>query len=394
MLAEDANKQGEIVIAREPEEIKPKNKDADTANDASKPEKRSELSINLPATKDNNKLKIVIEGSAHTPAIPPNKEAEVHSEQKDGCLHKPLPGDESEGSISSGEFSDRTPIHAKKSEPLPAKDQQPPKKAVDAREIRITIDPVPATAQRQLSPTKVDSKKKQDPPRNSPVVKKTVPRRVVSPEVTRLMGIMNEPTDGDGWIRVVNEKNMTFYKKSTADCPVVMVRGLAVLEGIPLEVMWKAVADTTLRSGWESLMGTFEVLERNQEEHSEVVYYSMKVPFPFKDRDFVQKRTLLFDYPVKGQILMHYMSVENQKRPDTGNFVRAHTYIAGYLFKELSQFPLRCSIQLITQVDVKGLVPVSLVNMFAARSTRGWIETYRKGCLELMAIMKAEKAKK
>ena len=172
-----------------------------------------------------------------------------------------------------------------------------------------------------------------------------------------------------------------------------LVKGMAILEGVPLEVMWKAIADVKLRMQWETLFSTFELLEQHPEESSEVIYFGLKAPFPVQDRDFVQKRTILHDYPAKGQTLMHFVSIEHPNKPPQSSFVRAHTYISGYYFKELSQFPLRCALHIVTQVDIKGYIPKSIVNMFAARGSRSWVEAYKKGCMEIMARMRVEKKK-
>eukprot|EP00826_Nyctotherus_ovalis_P020168 TRINITY_DN1630_c0_g1_i1.p2 TRINITY_DN1630_c0_g1~~TRINITY_DN1630_c0_g1_i1.p2 ORF type:complete len:206 (-),score=47.08 TRINITY_DN1630_c0_g1_i1:107-724(-) len=200
----------------------------------------------------------------------------------------------------------------------------------------------------------------------------------------KLVSIIKEPNSGKDWAQVINEKNVTIYKKTVANCASLLIKGVALLEGVPFEVMWKALADTSIRKSWETLFLNFESVE-SFPDGTELIYYNMKAPFPVQDRDFLQKKTVLHDYPAKGQVLLHFVSVESEKRPPLKKFVRAHTVVAGYLIKELSKFPLRCSITLVNQVDLKGSIPKSLINMFSASGSRDWVNSYRDGCVSLVA---------
>jgi len=196
------------------------------------------------------------------------------------------------------------------------------------------------------------------------------------------MEIINEETDSNEWSRVVNQKNMAFYKKQVAGCPVVLVKGNAILEGIPLDIMWNAIADLDLRKSWDTVFSTMEVVETNP-DGTEIVYSILKAPFGVQSRDFLQKRTIVHDYPNKGQIIIHFVSVENEKRPVVKKYIRAHTFVSGYFFTELSASPLKCKVDIVSQTDIKGLIPKAIVNMFAASKSKGWVEGYKKGCLKL-----------
>ena len=172
---------------------------------------------------------------------------------------------------------------------------------------------------------------------------------------------------------------------------MVLIKGVAILEGIPLSIMYEAIANAKTRLKWETLLGNFEVVEAYPDGVSEVIYFTVNAPMTIQNRDFVQKRITLFEYPQKRQILMHFQSIEHPAKPVYKNFVRAHTTIAGYLFKEISAFPLRCSLSIVSQVDIKGLIPKSIVNMCAGRSSRNWVRSYREGCKKLLAEMRTSK---
>jgi len=212
---------------------------------------------------------------------------------------------------------------------------------------------------------------------------KKLPKQVVDPEIKKLLDIIKESTTGQGWSLALNEKNVTFYKKMTSNSPLVLVKGMAVIEGIPLEIMWKAITDIKLRSKWEPIFSSFELIGTNP-DGTEILYCIMKTPFPVTNRDFVHKQTLLLDYPAKGQVVIHFKSIEHSSKPPKSSPVRANTVISGYLIKEMSKFPLRCAIHVVTQVDMKGSLPKALINSFAAGGSRDWVEKFKKGCVDIM----------
>lgn len=205
----------------------------------------------------------------------------------------------------------------------------------------------------------------------------------VSPDIVKLLDVIDEPADAKEWGKVVNRKDMVFYKKQMPGCPVVLVKGSAILENIPLDTLWKAIANLDLRKTWDTVFSTMEVVEQNP-DGTEVVYFVLKAPFGIQDRDFLQKRTIVHDYPNKGQTIIHFVSVENKLRPVVKKYIRAQTFISGYFFTELSKSPLKCKVDIVTQTDIKGLIPKAIVNMFAGSKSKAWVEGYKKGCLKLM----------
>ena len=249
----------------------------------------------------------------------------------------------------------------------------------ESKEVRISVP--------DLSPKRISSRTSGimlNLRKNQKEVTKKAPKKKVDPEIQKLISILNEPNSGKEWTQVINEKNITIYKKTLPDCPVIIIKGVALFEGIPYDIMWKALADANLRKSWETLFLNFESVE-TRPDGTELIYYSMKAPFPVQDRDFLQRKTVLHDYPAKGQVLLHFVSVESDKKPPLKKYVRANTMVAGYLIKELSKFPLRCSISLVNQVDLKGSIPKYLINMFAANGSRDWVNSYKEGCIKLLA---------
>lgn len=70
------------------------------------------------------------------------------------------------------------------------------------------------------------------------------------------------------------------------------------------------------------------------------------------NRDFIQRRCFLRDYPEQGDIIISFQSTTHPKYPPTKNAIRADTHIAGYIIKSVNQ-GRDSELVIITQVDIK-----------------------------------------
>lgn len=89
------------------------------------------------------------------------------------------------------------------------------------------------------------------------------------------------------------------------------------------------------------------------------------------NRDFLQQRKVKFDFPKKGQITMHFKSVEHPKMPQKAKVVRGETIISGYLFEEVkTEKGMVTNLTIISQNDIKGVVPKYIVNMISGKAPK------------------------
>ena len=63
----------------------------------------------------------------------------------------------------------------------------------------------------------------------------------------------------------------------------------------------------------------------------------MKTPFGIDNRDFLQSRKIIRDFPKIGMVSMHFKSVTHDKCPVKRKIVRADTIISGYLLEEVQR---------------------------------------------------------
>lgn len=101
------------------------------------------------------------------------------------------------------------------------------------------------------------------------------------------------------------------------------------------------------------------------------MYSYLKAPVFISDRDFVQKRTCYKNF---GNIdfLIAFKSWEDVEVPPLKNVIRANTIISGYVIRALN--PNQCVLTVVSQTDIKGYIPKSLINAAAAKSPLDWIK--------------------
>ncbi len=94
----------------------------------------------------------------------------------------------------------------------------------------------------------------------------------------------------------------------------------------------------------------------------------------------------MFDYPLKGDVCIHFKSVEHKECPPVRKHIRGNVLIAGYIFRTISKEPLQSCIYIVSQNDIKGLIPKFIVNMVAAKAPREWMNNLRKASYKHMGV--------
>ena len=102
-------------------------------------------------------------------------------------------------------------------------------------------------------------------------------------------------------------------------------------------------------------------------------------------RDFVQKRKIWKDFPESSSHILHFKSVDHPLCPVKPKFVRAETLISGYFIKTINVFPPRTLISIISQTNIKGMIPAWLVNQVAKSAPKEWLDNLTKGCEKVRA---------
>lgn len=100
----------------------------------------------------------------------------------------------------------------------------------------------------------------------------------------------------------------------------------------------------------------------------------------FQSRDLVQRRRIYHGFPDSTSKLIHFKSVESQKCPVNTTYVRAHTFISGYLIVKKETEPSKANVYVVSQTDIGGAIPKFLVNAVSVKAPKDWITNLNKGC--------------
>mmetsp|Transcript_27956 Transcript_27956/g.32051 ORF Transcript_27956/g.32051 Transcript_27956/m.32051 type:complete len:108 (+) Transcript_27956:146-469(+) len=100
---------------------------------------------------------------------------------------------------------------------------------------------------------------------------------------------------------------------------------------------------------------------------------SSKLHSAFQTEIFCKNRKVIFDFPKKGVTYMHFKSIQHEEKPEVRGTVRAETIISGYIIEQIQDDPPVTQLIVISQNDIKGLIPKYLVNLASGKAPKQWI---------------------
>eukprot|EP00920_Eleutheroschizon_duboscqi_P009862 GHVT01023002.1.p1 GENE.GHVT01023002.1~~GHVT01023002.1.p1 ORF type:complete len:834 (+),score=207.12 GHVT01023002.1:410-2911(+) len=191
----------------------------------------------------------------------------------------------------------------------------------------------------------------------------------------------HDPSQG-GWEVSVDNATMKCYRRVASASPVVLVKAYAALQGLPLQVVCHHVRDIPTRLAWDTTFADYRLIEEDM-DGCEIIYCSMKAPFPVSHRDFLQWRRTYVD-EAEGVVKMLLRSAAHPNVPEKAGVVRAETLISGYMMRRMPDDPGSTNLFILAQTDVKGLIPKWVVNTAASRAPMGWVDSLRRACESYM----------
>jgi len=159
----------------------------------------------------------------------------------------------------------------------------------------------------------------------------------------------------------------------------------------PQVTVLKVLFDHNLRKTWDSVIE--DIVEGDELSNgSKVLYIATRSPvWGIAPRDFVHIRSER-DPPehskTSGKVILDISTVHDES-PDRANdgYVRAHTYVSGGLFETLmvpnmktKELNETVKYTMVTQADVKGIIPKMIVNSVSSSATAAWFDSLTKAC--------------
>ena len=196
-----------------------------------------------------------------------------------------------------------------------------------------------------------------------------------------LLAIEREPANEKLWKLVVNKPETKVYQRKAGDSPICMIKAYCQVQ-FSARTVYTAIWDTSIRTRWDAVFNEFRLIDTTPEY--EVLYYMIKTPFGITRRDWLQRRVEIHDYPEPGTIIMHFCSMEHPAMPHKKGVIRAETLVSGYVIRPTGENT--CNVMIVSQNDIKGLIPKVLVNSVASKAPADWVNSMNKGCRMVLGL--------
>ncbi|XP_058060506.1 START domain-containing protein 10-like [Anopheles bellator] len=164
----------------------------------------------------------------------------------------------------------------------------------------------------------------------------------------------------DGWTLELSKSDTQVYTRPVAGCNFNMVKIHTEFSDVTADVVFDVLHDPDYRKVWDSHMLASEeigILNVN----NDVGYYAMSCPPPLKPRDFVLQRSWLDTGPQGEQMLLS-RSVPHKNYPPKKGYVRAMSYITGFVLRMKENSKTGCTLKYVAHCDPQGTLPPWLVN--------------------------------
>ncbi|XP_062707255.1 START domain-containing protein 10 isoform X2 [Aedes albopictus] len=166
--------------------------------------------------------------------------------------------------------------------------------------------------------------------------------------------------DHEGWTLELSKSDTQVYTRPVAGCNFNMVKIHTEFADVTADILFDVLHDPDYRKVWDSHMLASEeigILNVN----NDVGYYAMSCPPPLKPRDFVLQRSWLDTGPLGEQMLLS-RSVPHKMYPPKKGYVRAMSYITGFVLRTNENSKTGCILKYVAHCDPQGTLPPWLVN--------------------------------
>lgn len=179
----------------------------------------------------------------------------------------------------------------------------------------------------------------------------------------------------DEWTKQYTEKNIDVYTKKLYDSNYQVIKVRTLYDDIIADDLWNVLHDHEYRKIWDENMIDGKVINM-LDDHTEIGYYSVKVPWPATNRDFCNLRTWK---QKDDEYIIFNKSITHRDCPEYKGYVRAKSLLSGYYFKKMDN-----GVEFIyyTHSDPKGWFPTSFINWLTCKLAPQMIKKLHEVTLE------------
>ena len=193
-----------------------------------------------------------------------------------------------------------------------------------------------------------------------------------------------ESLKAPGWELTVDKRHIKVLRYCSKDemSTSVLVRAYARIPKTSSSNVFYHIYDPNKRQSWDKNFSAISIVSGcggGGQDAEEILYCQLQAPFGITPRDFLQYRKAAV---VHDSICILMRSAEHENHPHLPGFIRAESLISGYIIRQNGD---DCDLFLMSQTDIKGLIPKWIVNMVAAKAPAQWVESLTISCDQSLA---------
>jgi hypothetical protein len=206
-------------------------------------------------------------------------------------------------------------------------------------------------------------------------------------EKTRSFSRADPQETGGEWSKCCESDSFDCFKSIDEASGLVRTRTWAKLPGVPPQCLFHILYDNAARKHWDHHYTRFDTIWRNSSEVSgggdlDIVDAIVGAPFGCANREFMEWRRRLLPDPQRenrtGKFVIYLRSWSGPEcRSVLKSHVRAEVWLSAYLiqwWKDENGVVLGSEVMVMSQIDIKGLIPRYLVNALSSSAPRRWVK--------------------
>jgi len=181
------------------------------------------------------------------------------------------------------------------------------------------------------------------------------------------------------WNVVLDKPDIKVWDQAVPNEAINNVKMWAHLKDIPASVVYDVIHDPDYRLEWDNNMAEGYNIEQ-LDPYNDVGYYAGKSPFFIvSGRDFCNERSWWVNKDKTEYIIINH-SVLHPKCPEKKGFVRAWSHRTGYVIRVDPNDPNSTILYYMTRTDMKGTIPIWIVNTVMKTFAPNLIDNLKKVC--------------
>ncbi len=164
-----------------------------------------------------------------------------------------------------------------------------------------------------------------------------------------------------GWQKIKDEEGILVYSATVSGSDIIKVK-TEVIIAAPLARIRRILDDAPRRNLWVPYLEQSKVLQY-MSDTQRLEYSHFDAPWPISDRDFVYQIRLRRQHP--DRLVFQMRSEQSPLMPERPGIVRANLIESLYTLTALH--PQQTRVQLVFHADLRGWLPVWLINIIQRR---------------------------